>query len=207
MAVFDTDFSYIKRAIDSVLNQEYKNLELIIIDDGSLNDSQTKILNYVVKNEEKIIYLRHKNCGQSESINRGVLISSGNYITIIDADDEYKPNHLSKCIEAINGLDLIASTTETITNAKEDYFVPDKYNPSALIHIDDCILFATLFGRKEVFSQIKFEKLYSADSQFYEKAKDHYKVKKVDLRTYIYYRNSSTSICSKLKSSIVNQDN
>jgi glycosyltransferase involved in cell wall biosynthesis len=167
MAVFDTDFSFIKRAIDSVLHQDYQNFELIIIDDGSLNDSQTKILDYVVKNEEKIIYLRHKNCGQAESINRGVLISSGDYITIIDADDQYKTNHLSSCLNAIQGMDLIASKTETIASDSSDFYVPNKYNLSELIHVDDCILFATLFGKKEVFSTIKFEKLYSRGFPFF----------------------------------------
>jgi len=199
MAVYDTDFSLIKRAIDSVLNQDFQNFEMIVIDDGSQNGTQNQLLNYVIQNESKISYLRHTNCGQSESINRGILNSTGEYITILDADDEYKPNHLSSCLNAIASLDLIASTTETIVDSLDDFYVPDKYDQSQLIHVDDCILFATLFGKKDVFMNLKFQKKYAADAQFYESASQRYEVKKVNLRTYIYYRNTPNSTCAKIK--------
>ncbi len=199
MAVYDTDFLVIKRAIDSVLMQDFQDFEIIVIDDGSANDTQSQLLNYVIQHENRITYLRHRNCGQSESINRGILNSTGEYITILDADDEYKPNHLSSCLYEIKGIDLIASTTETVVDDENDFFVPDKYDNSQLIHVDECILFATLFGRKEVFINLKFKKQYAADAQFYETAAQKYLVKKVDLRTYIYYRNMPNSTCAKLK--------
>ncbi len=202
MAVFDTDFFYIKRAIDSVFQQDYQNFELIIIDDGSRNGSLSKILKYAEEKEEKLTYLRHQNCGQAESINRGVLLSTGDYITIIDSDDEYKPNHLSACLGAIGNNDLIASNTETVGDDTSDYYVPDRFNFAQLVHVDDCILFATLFGKKEVFANIQFKKRYAADAFFFEEAKQNFNVKKVNLRTYIYYRNSISSICSKIKGGI-----
>ena len=95
MSVYNTEFYLVKRAIDSVLNQDYPSFELIIIDDGSKSESTGTLLNYIQKHEEKITYLRHKNCGQAQSINKAIKISEGKYISIIDADDEYKPNHLS----------------------------------------------------------------------------------------------------------------
>jgi glycosyltransferase involved in cell wall biosynthesis len=199
MAVYNTEFKIVKRAVDSVLNQDFKNFELIIIDDGSHNDLQNQLLTYVKLHENKITYLRHANCGQSESINRGVLNSIGDYITIIDADDEYKPNHLSACLNELKNVDLIASTTQTIVQSEQDYYVPDKNNHNQLIHVDDCILFATLFGKKEVFSNIQFNGKYAADAQFYELASTTYSVKKVNLRTYIYYRNNPNSAVAQLK--------
>jgi len=199
MAVYDTDFCLVKRAIDSVLNQDFQDFEMIVIDDGSQNGTQNLLLNYVIQNESKISYLRHTNCGQSESINRGILNSTGEYITILDADDEYKPNHLSSCLKAVESLDLIASTTETIVDSLDDFYVPDKYDQSQLIHVDDCILFATLFGKKDVFMNLKFQKKYAADAQFYESASQRYEVKKVNLRTYVYYRNIPNSTCAKIK--------
>lgn len=97
MAVYNTDFFLVKRAIDSVLNQTFQDFELIIIDDGSTEDPDNQLLSYVKAHEEKVVYLRHKNCGQSLSINRGLQNSKGEYITILDADDEYQPNHLGSC--------------------------------------------------------------------------------------------------------------
>jgi glycosyltransferase involved in cell wall biosynthesis len=199
MAVYNTDFSYIKRAIDSVLNQDFQDFELIIIDDGSADTNRESLLHYIEKYETKLIYIRHSNRGQSESINRGVLNSIGEFITILDSDDEYKPHHLSSCLREINEKDLICSTTETIVDTAEDYYVPDKNDTKKLIHLDETILFGTLFGRKKVFTSFHFKSGFAADADFYERATTEFRVNKVDLRTYIYHRNIPNSICSTMK--------
>ena len=199
MTVFNTEFFYTKRAIDSVLQQDFQDFELIIIDDGSKENDRESLLNYVEKYENKISYIRHSNRGQSESINRGVLYSQGEYITIIDSDDEYKPNHLSACLSEMNELDLICSTSETIVDNDNDYYVPDKNDQTKLIHLDEVILFGTLFGRKKVFNSIYFKTGFAADSDFYEQATNLFRVKKLDLRTYIYHRNIPNSICATIK--------
>lgn len=204
MSVYNTPFMFVKRAIDSVLNQDFTDFEFIIIDDGSNNDTHAQILNYAIENEDKITYLRHKNCSQSESINKGILISNSEFITVIDADDEYKPNHLSTCLSEMKSLDLIASTTETIVNQESDYYVPDRFNTNEVVHVDDCILFATLFGKKEVFTSLNFHDMYGADAHFYERAEQQFMVQKLDLRTYIYYRNNPNSITAKVKSNTIN---
>jgi len=199
MSVYNTPFELIKRAIDSVLNQDYTNFELIIVDDGSSNGTHNEILNYAILHEDKITYLRHKNCSQSESINKAILICTSDFITVIDADDEYKPNHLSTCLSEMKSLDLIASTTETIVNHESDYYVPDRFDTNKVIHVDDCILFATLFGKKEVFTSLNFKDMYAADAHFYERAEQQFMVQKLDLRTYIYYRNNPDSLTAKVK--------
>ncbi len=199
MAVYNTDFSYIKRAIDSVLIQDFQDFELIIIDDGSSATNRESLLQYVEKHENKISYIRHSNRGQSASINRGVLNSVGEFITILDGDDEYKSHHLSSCLREVKEDDLICSTTETIVDTNDDYFVPDKNDLTKLIHLDETILFGTLFGRKKVFSSIKFKNGFAADADFYERAETQFRVKKVDLRTYIYHRNIPNSICATIK--------
>ena len=199
MAVYNTDFSYIKRAIDSVLLQDFQDFELIIIDDGSHSTVHESLLQYAEKYENKIIYIRHSNRGQSESINRGILNSVGEFITILDGDDEYKSNHLSSCLREIKEEDLICSNTETIVDTNDDYYVPDKNDLTKLIHLDETVLFGTLFGRKKVFSSIKFKNGFAADADFYERAETQFRVKKVDLRTYIYHRNIPNSICSTIK--------
>ncbi len=199
MAVYNTNFSYVKRAIDSVLQQDFQDFELIIIDDGSKEIGLEKLMQYATKNEDKISYIRHSNRGQSESINRGVSYSVGEYITIIDSDDEYKPNHLSVCLEAVSNLDLICSTTETVVDSDNDYYVPDKNDQTKLIHLDNVILFGTLFGLKKVFTSIQFKNGFAADADFYENASAQFQVKKLDLRTYIYHRNIPGSICATIK--------
>ncbi len=203
MSVYNTEFHFVQRAIDSVLNQDFQNFQLLIIDDGSNNDTHNQILNYAVRHQDKISYVRHSNRGQAESINLGVLLAKGDFIAIIDSDDQYKPNHLSTCLKNIADLDLIASMTDTIVDSEDDFYVPDRFDQNKLIHIDNCILFATLFGRKEVFTDLKFRSGYAADSHFFETASKKYQVKKVNQRTYIYYRNMPNSICANIKKNIL----
>lgn len=199
MSTYNTPFKMSKRAINSVLNQDFQDVELMIIDDGSDSFTSNKLFEYSLNFDNKISYIRHKNRGQSNSINRGIRLCTSSFIGIIDADDEYKPNHLSTCLKAMTCYDLIATHTETVVNEFEDYYVPDKYNNNKHIHVDDCILFATLFGKTEVFQKNLFENKYAADSDFYEQASRNYKVAKLPTRTYIYYRNHVNSITANLK--------
>jgi len=199
MAVYNTEFHLTKRAIDSVLEQDFQDFELIIIDDGSKENNRQALLEYVEMHEAKIVYIRHSNRGQAESINRGVLNSVGEFITILDSDDEYKPFHLSSCLQEMENVDLICSTTETVVNSLDDYYVPDKNDLSKPIHLDDAVLFGTLFGHQKVFRSIDFEGGFAADSAFYERAQIQFKAKKVFQKSYIYYRNNPNSTCAILK--------
>ena len=207
MAVFNTEFHFIKRAIDSVLEQDFQDFELIIIDDGSKGNDRKSLLEYVEKHEDKIVYIRHSNRGQAKSINRGVLISVGEFITILDSDDEYKPFHLSSCLQEMEDVDLICSTTETVVNSSDDYYVPDKNDLSKPIHLDDAVLFGTLFGHQKVFKSINFEGGFAADSAFYERAQIQFRAKKVFQKSYIYYRNNPNSTCAVLKKELSSNTN
>jgi glycosyltransferase involved in cell wall biosynthesis len=202
MATYNTPFNMIKRAIDSVLNQDFKDFELIILDDGSEIEISCKLLEYIQNFDTQISYFKHKNRGQSHTINRGILLCNSPYVCFIDADDEYKVNHLSTCLNAMADYDLIATHTDTVVNGFDDHYLPDKHNNNDTIHVDDCILFATLFGKTEVFKKNYFENKYGADSTFYEQVSKNYNVAKIPTRTYIYYRNNSNSITAIMKNNI-----
>jgi len=91
---------YIKRSIDSVLHQSYQNFELIIIDDGS-NDNSKKIIEKYSNNEKvKIIYQQNK--GLTVSNNIAIKISKGKYITRLDADDWLDRNFLQIMVDTAN---------------------------------------------------------------------------------------------------------
>lgn len=199
LSVYNTDFTLTKRAIDSVMAQDFRQFELLVIDDGSDAQSASELQQYVQGLGPHVRYFYHKNCGQASSINRGITESVGIYVTILDADDEYKPNHLSACLQEMQQADLIASTTETIVDQDEHYYVPNRHDLQQMIHVDDCILFATLFGKRTVFTNLPFQDQYASDADFYDRAASAFQVRKVDLRTYIYYRNIPTSTCSVIK--------
>jgi len=82
----------ILRTIESVLNQSYKNFELIIVDDGS-TDNTHEVLNSLI-NSAKIKYFKRQNAGVSASRNFGVSRASGEFITFLDSDDEWLSHKL-----------------------------------------------------------------------------------------------------------------
>lgn len=83
---------YIYKSIDSILNQEYSNIELIIINDGS-TDSTLNIINSF--QDDRILIVNRENKGLVPSLNEGIDISHGDYICRMDADDISLPQRLS----------------------------------------------------------------------------------------------------------------
>ena len=91
--------TFLKEAIDSVFNQDYKNWELIIIDNNSSDNTLELIKKY---NSEKIsIYSINNNGIIAKPRNLGIKKSKGDYIAFLDSDDYWYKNKLQKCINAI----------------------------------------------------------------------------------------------------------
>lgn len=77
---------YIRKCVDSVINQTYKNLEIILVDDGS-PDNCGKICDEYAKKDNRIRVIHKKNGGLSEARNYGLNVAKGKYILLIDSDD------------------------------------------------------------------------------------------------------------------------
>lgn len=86
---------YIARAIDSVLNQTYRDFELIIVNDGSTDGSVEIVKSY---NDPRIRLICQPNGGESAARNKGIENSKSDMIAFLDADDEYRPGFLEKII-------------------------------------------------------------------------------------------------------------
>ncbi len=89
---------YLEEMIESVLQQEYENWELLLIDDGSTDNSTSIAKKYVSRYPGKIIYREHNghsNRGASASRNVGIDMATGEFIAFLDADDVWLPDLLS----------------------------------------------------------------------------------------------------------------
>lgn len=84
---------YLKRCINSLIMQSYKKIEVIIVDDGSTDDSG-KICDEYQKIDERIKVIHKNNAGVSEARNSGIKESSGKYITFVDSDDYVADNYI-----------------------------------------------------------------------------------------------------------------
>lgn len=186
--------SYLQRCIDSVFAQTFPDFELIVIDDGS-NDNTFEIVNQYIRQYRNIRYVKHQNRKLALSKNIGILCSFGKYITFIDSDDAYKLNHLAiryDFLEAHPAIDIVQGGFYS----EEEIFVKDYYQTDKVINLRDCVLGPTFFGKRQVFEQLNgFHNIaYGEDTDFWARAETQFQTAHLrDAETYIYTR-AETSI-------------
>lgn len=90
---------YLDCCLKSIMMQTYKNLEIILVNDGSI-DNSLKICYKYKKIDDRIIVINNKNCGVSCSRNKGIDISTGKYIVFVDSDDTIDKNYIFELVNA-----------------------------------------------------------------------------------------------------------
>lgn len=114
MPVYNSE-NYVKCATDSILNQSYKNIELLIIDDGS-NDGTMNICKQLSEKNKNIIFISQKNSGVSYARNEGIKRATGDYIMFIDHDDSYETKMVECLVEEMNkGYDWVSCNYNRIS--------------------------------------------------------------------------------------------
>lgn len=97
---------YLEKCIISIVKQNYNNWELLLIDDGS-TDNSSSICKQFISNDKRIKYIRQSNKGVSIARNTGLTHASGEWIMFVDADDQIKVDTLSKIKNFMKGYDII----------------------------------------------------------------------------------------------------
>jgi len=172
MSVYNAQ-NYLKDSIESILNQTYKNFEFIIINDGS-SDNSLEIIEEYAKQDSRIKVINQKNKGLPFSLNRGIEMSSGEYIVRMDADDISLPYRFEKQLDfmqknpeiGICGSSIIAFGE--VKEAIKKFYKDDKMLKSELL-FSTCFAHPTVFMRSSLFKEfnIKYNEEF-VNSQDYE---------------------------------------
>lgn len=107
---------YLAKCLDSLVNQTHKEFEIILVNDGSTDSSQSIIESYQAQYPQRIILINQENAGQSAARNRGIQEAKGKYIYFLDSDDYIKPDTLAIMYKTaeMNKLDYVIDGFEQV---------------------------------------------------------------------------------------------
>jgi glycosyltransferase involved in cell wall biosynthesis len=186
----------IDRAIKSLIAQVDADWEAVVVDDGSTDDTAEVVQKYIVAGQP-IRYFHHVHCGVARSRNAGILAGRGLFVTFLDSDDEYSPEHLSSRHAMLLSNQEVRLLHGGIEVVGGDAFVRDRHDPTQLIHLDECVIGGTFVIRRDVFDQIGLfsEVDYGDDADYFERAAAAgVCIARTDHPTYRYYRDTPDAL-------------
>ncbi len=199
---------YIKSTIRSVLLQDYKNLEIIVIDDGSTDNTAT-VVKKLANEDKRINYIHQQNGGVSSARNHGYKLSKGKYIAFLDADDIWLPDNIGKKVEYLQSdpdTGLVHSDALLI-DENDNSLEETKQGKSGYI-LDDLLLWkgtcipapSSILVRREVLEEagtFDTELSTSADQELFFRVAAKYKIGRVPEVTW-HYRIHSQNMHSNI---------
>lgn len=198
---------YLRRCIDSIRNQTYKNLQIVLVDDGS-PDGCGAICDEYTKLDDRIIAVHQENEGLSGARNNGLLFAEGEYIAFVDSDDWLHPQMYEILIHLIEAhrLDMARCSVIGSDGQSEDPILPrDKHTANRLITGVDVfelyfteflckVVWNAVYRRDIVMGIISPERCHSQDN--YVSGRYLYRSKRMmitDKCLYYYYKNPTST--------------
>lgn len=198
---------YLKRCLNSLINQTIKDYELIIVNDGS-TDNTNKILNEYKKKYQNIVIVERENKGISESRNDGLKIATGKYICFVDSDDFVDNNYLEELLNKMESDDfdfVTANIYLTYPNKEKKIEIDLKYDCLTLSDLKKYFLslYPVVWNKmykKILLKDLKFSKTFAEDVKYlYELLPKVKKIGKVNKYLYHYVQrdNSESHVYDK----------
>ncbi len=141
---------YIRECLDSLLIQTYNNIEIVVIDDGSIDNTKEIIKSY---KDDRIVFIEKQNTGVSNTRNIGIDIAKGNFISFVDSDDFVDPDYIKKMYECctIYNVDAVRCST---------YFYDSKNN----MHMENLYSLANKKIMNEEINEVLFHFITSNEN-------------------------------------------
>ena len=198
----------ISETLDSVINQDYKNIEILVVDDYSTDDTESVVMNYVLRFPQ-ISYYKSIQKGACAARNLGILKSKGEYIQFVDDDDWLAENFISKRLDAlVANSDLGFATCNMLYKKEKDskdilkYFSMDQLEHNIETHLLYSALPAPLFlFRRTTITKIGLWDetcLRYQDIRYYHRL-FLYSIKGIWLPDYLYWVRIHNNSISKKK--------
>ena len=204
MSVYNGE-KFLRNAIESILNQSYNNIEFLIINDGSLDDSKKIIISF---NDERIRFIdNERNIGLIQTLNLGFKLASGEFIARIDADDIAFSNRIETQIDfLLRNCDygLVGSSAILVDENNNEIgklrFSTEHEKIKFLLGHHNLFIHPTLMIRKEIVEKhqliFDFNYLHAEDYKFWTELINFTKVKNFE-EPLLYYRIHKNQISSK----------
>ena len=195
------------KAVHSVIRQTYENLEIIIVDDGSTDNTREIIENI---KDSRIVYIYQKNQRQSAARNNGVRVAKGDLIAFLDSDDIWLPEKLEKQVKAFQSdphIGLVTCWSKSVNvNDPDNYAINACYARNREEFILDLLLEKVIISTSQaVIKRECFEKLGGFDPNFlleedydmFLRVASEDDVFCINEVLAIYYKKSGQSLCDK----------
>jgi len=189
---------YIRRSIESCLEQAYDNIELVIIDDGSLDDTAGIINSY---KDPRVIYAKNeKNIGLPRSLNKGFLLARGQYLTWTSDDNFYAPKAIEKMLNFLqdNHADFVYCDYFTFEGDAQGQAkmvsIPDKVTFRQLNFVRACFMYTRRV--QDCVGSYDHEAELSEDYDYWIRVSKCFKLEHLKEPLY-YYRTHSQALYSR----------
>lgn len=197
--------SYLIRCIDSLINQTYTNIEIILVDDGS-PDKCPAICDSYVQIDNRIRVIHKANGGLSDARNAGIGVATGDLIAFVDSDDWVSPTYIDTMLKVMNDSDadivecgFVRTTGETDENANNNRSSRKTYTSSEALQllIKDCELHQIVWNKlytRSVIADTLFEVGKYNEDEFwtYQIMARARRIVKIDDILYYYYQNTTS---------------
>ena len=210
---------YVEKCVLSIINQTYKNLEIILVDDGS-TDNSGKICDEIAIKDNRIKVIHKKNGGLSDARNVGIDIAKGDYLGFVDSDDYIDPDMYSILLNNMNLTFSDISTCGRVIVNNESYKIEYTDNITKCLTNNEAI--KDLFVENNFVYHAAWDKLYKRElfdkirfpvGRLFEDAAIMYRIfelakKIVSTKKQLYYyvqRQGSISNCDYNKKKIIHQ--
>jgi glycosyltransferase involved in cell wall biosynthesis/ADP-heptose:LPS heptosyltransferase/predicted SAM-dependent methyltransferase/predicted O-methyltransferase YrrM len=198
---------YLPQAVESIVNQTYRNWECIIVNDGS-TDNTVEVANQLVEkySDRQIRFMDKPHSGVSDTRNMGVEFAAGEWILPLDSDDMFEPSFMQRAadiIEREQNVDIVFANMQEF-GASNGQWIPDEYS-RAQVMATDTMPYASLY-RKELWHKVGgYDKLLSIlrqpeDWSFWISCSKHnVTVRRISEKLFLYRVHPQSTYLTKIK--------